>query len=316
MRSGHASRTAEHNALFRALESSLPKNRRLFEDPLARAFLTWPLTVVGRIAPVPGLRDLVRGFIDHRWPGVRSSVVARTKLIDDAISASMDQGMAQLVILGAGYDARAHRLPGLLPMPVFEVDHPDTQRAKQRALRDAHPAVSMNVRYIASDFNRGELESAMAATGYRETVPTIFLWEGVTNYLTEAAVDATLRWCARAASGSLLIFTYVHQDVLTHPHRFVGTDKLFASLAKAGEKLTFGLDPAELAAYLADRGLSLERDIGAAEYRALYFGDEARKMRGHEFYRVAFVRTGGACARPPGSTPAERRGCTSLWERD
>jgi methyltransferase (TIGR00027 family) len=292
MRSGQASRTAEHNALFRALESSLPENRRLFDDPLARACLTWPLTLVGRLAAVPGLRELVRAFIDHRWPGVRSSVVARTRLIDDAITASMDERMAQLVILGAGYDTRAYRLPGLRGMTVFEVDHPDTQRAKQRALRRALPAAPANVRYIAGDFNQRQLSSTMAATGYRETAPTVFLWEGVTGYLTEAAVDATLRWCSQAVAGSLLIFTYAHLDVLTDPTRFVGTDRLFATLANAGEKLTFGIDPATLAGFLGDRGLSLERDIGATEYRELYFRDKARKMRGHEFYRVAFARVG------------------------
>jgi methyltransferase (TIGR00027 family) len=290
MRSGHASRTAEHNALFRALESSRPESRRLFEDPLARAFLTWPLALPARLGVVRGLRESVVWFIDHRWPGVRASVVARTRLIDDAITASVDEGMAQLVILGAGYDSRAYRLPSLRGITVFEVDHPDTQRAKQRALTGAHCVAPTNLRYVASDFNQHQLAPAMAASGYRETVSTVFLCEGVTNYLTDAAVDATLRWCSQGAGGSLLIFTYIHLDVLTNPERFVGTDRLFASLAKVGEKLTFGIDPSTLPEFLADRGLSLERDIGASEYRELYFGDQARKMRGHEFYRVAFAR--------------------------
>jgi O-methyltransferase involved in polyketide biosynthesis len=83
--------------------------------------------------------------------------------------------------------------------------------------------------------------------------------------LTEPAVDATLRWCARAATGSRLLFTYVHRDVLTRPETFVGTERLFASLARAGERLTFGIDPDALPGFLAARGLSLERDVGAAE---------------------------------------------------
>jgi O-methyltransferase involved in polyketide biosynthesis len=82
----------------------------------------------------------------------------------------------------------------------------------------------------------------------------------------------------------------VHLDVLTNPGRFVGTDRLFATLANVGEAFTFGIDPTELPKFLGDRGLSLERDIGAAEYRKLYFKDEARNMRGHESYRVAFAR--------------------------
>ena len=137
----------------------------------------------------------------------------------------------------------------------------------------------------------------MLAAGYRESARTFFLWEGVTNYLTEAAVDTTLRWCARAAPGSLVLFTYVHRDVLTRPGIFVGTDRLFASLAKAREQLTFGLEPSELPGFLAKRGLSLESDVGAAEYRRRYFQDAARKMRGHEFYRVALARVGPHASR-------------------
>ena len=135
----------------------------------------------------------------------------------------------------------------------------------------------------------------MLAAGYREAAPTFILWEGVTNYLTEAAVDTTLRWCSHASPGSLLLFTYVHRDVLTRPGAFIGTERLFASLAKVGEKLTFGIEPSELPEFLAKRGLSLESDVGAAEYRERYFKDAARKMRGHEFYRVALARVG-----PPG----------------
>src|SRR5262249_21136996 len=83
MRDRRPSRTAEHNALFRALETSLPEDRRLFRDPLARAMLTWPLSLVGQLASVPPFRAFALWFIDHRWPGVRTSVVARTRLIDD-----------------------------------------------------------------------------------------------------------------------------------------------------------------------------------------------------------------------------------------
>ena len=101
------------------------------------------------------------------------------------------------------------------------------------------------------------------------------------------------------------------------PHRGqkVPTDSaeeanLFASLEKVGEKLTFGIEPSQLPEFLAERGLSLERDVGAAEYRELYFKDAARKMRGHEFYRVALARVGPPNSRleRSGSTPAAEPG--------
>lgn len=296
MREGRGSRTAEQNALFRALESALPESRRLFEDRLARTFLTWPLTLVARLAVIPGLRELVPWFIDTRWPGVRSSVVARTRLIDDAIAASLVEHIEQLVVLGAGFDSRAYRLPGLRGITVFEVDHPDTQTIKQRALERALSNPPKHVRFVAIDFNQHDLASVMVAAGYRESARTFFLWEGVTNYLTEAAVDTTLRWCSRASPGSLLLFTYVHRDVLTRPSAFIGTKNLFASLERAGERFTFGTEPSQLPEFVAERGLSLENDVGAAEYRERYFGDAARRTRGHEFYRVAFARVGNRAA--------------------
>jgi methyltransferase (TIGR00027 family) len=292
MREGRASSTAEYNALFRALESSRPESRRLFDDPLARHFLALRFALVARLAVVPGLREFVPWFIDHRWPGVRSSVVARTRLIDDAISASLGAHTEQLVILGAGFDSRAYRLPDLRRITVFEVDHPDTQALKRALLDRALSTPPAHVRFIPSDFNQRHLDAAMAAAGYRESARTFILWEGVSNYLTEAAVDSILRWCSRASPGSRLLFTYVHRDVLERPSAFVGTDRLFASLDKVGEKLTFGIDPSELPTFLAERGLFLESDLGAADYRKLYFKDAADDMRGHEFYRVALARIG------------------------
>jgi len=231
-------------------------------------------------------------FIDHRWPGVRSSVVARTRLIDDVMATSLGGHIAQLVILGAGFDARAYRLPRLHDVTVFEVDHPDTQAAKRKVLERILSAPPTHVRFVAIDFDQQKLDAVMAAAGYRESERTFILWEGVTNYLTEAAVDTTLRWCSRASSGSLLLFTYIHRDVLTKPGAFVGTKNLFASLESAGERLTFGIEPSELPKILAARGLSLECDVGATEYRERYFGEAARKIRGHEFYRIALARVG------------------------
>jgi O-methyltransferase involved in polyketide biosynthesis len=97
-----------------------------------------------------------------------------------------------------------------------------------------------------------------------------------------------------------VLFTYVHRDVLTRPHVFAGIDQLFAALERAGERFTFGLEPAEVPAFLTRRGLRLESDVGAAEYRERYYHDAARAMRGHEFYRVAVARVAPREARSGG----------------
>jgi methyltransferase (TIGR00027 family) len=292
MREGRASRTAEQNALFRSLEASRPERERICDDALARHFLTWPLSLVARLAAIPGGTTFACSFIDRRWPGVRSSVVARTRLIDEVMTAALEKGIEQLVILGAGFDSRAYRLPGLGAIDVFEIDHPDTQAAKQRVLKRLFSSLPTHVRFVAVDFTRDDLLSAMRRAGYRDAARTFILWEGVTNYLTDDAVDATLRWCCCASPGSLVLFTYVHRDVLTQPGVFAGTKNLFASLEKAGERFTFGMDPTHVPQYLAERGLLLEQDVGATDYRARYYGAAARSIRGHEFYRAALARVG------------------------
>jgi len=218
---------------------------------------------------------------------VRTAVVARTRLIDDLVSEG-SHGVEQVVVLGAGFDTRAHRLAALRGVAVFEVDHPDTQAAKRRALRAVDPPADL--RLVPCDFQEGRLDEAMAAAGFDPARPTLFLWEGTTNYLTETAVDATLRWCSRAAVGSRLVMTYVHRDVLDHPERFAGTEQLFSTLDHVGERFTFGLDPADTPGFLADRHLALEADLGAAEFRQRCYGDAAHAIRGHEFYRVATAR--------------------------
>jgi O-methyltransferase involved in polyketide biosynthesis len=99
-----------------------------------------------------------------------------------------------------------------------------------------------------------------------------------------------MRWGARTAPGSRLVFTYVHRDVLSKPEIFFGAREMFAVLDRAGERYTFGFEPGAVPDFLAERGLALESDVGAADYRARYLGDRARGIRGHEFYRIAQAR--------------------------
>jgi methyltransferase (TIGR00027 family) len=286
---GKPSRTAEYVALFRAIESTLPPHRRLFEDPFAARFLRPRLALVAELSRLPGVADLISAFIDRRWAGARSSVVARTRLIDDALRNALDHGIEQVVILGAGFDSRAYRLPDLQGVAVFEVDHPDTLAKKRRVLARASVDIPPAVRFVATDFRQDDLGEKMAAAGYSSRVRTFILWEGVTAYLTPFAVDATLSWCAQAAAGSQLLFTYVDRAIVDDPATVARTGKLHDALRAAGERWTFGLDPAELARYLKHRGLELEEDVGSADYRARYLPHLGQSMRNYDFYRLAIA---------------------------
>src|SRR5262249_6233010 len=125
-------------------------------------------------------------------------------------------------------------------------------------------------------------------------LPSFFVCEGVTNYLDAASVDALVRLVGHAAPSSTIAFTYVDRALLDGAREYAGQDAIMATVVRAGEPWTFGLAPGELRSYLAERGLELVEDLGAAEYRERYFGAAARAMRGYEFYRAAVARVPGA----------------------
>jgi methyltransferase (TIGR00027 family) len=276
MKPDRPSRTAQHNALFRAIEQRLPQP--LFADPWARRFLRGRY----RLAALLPAAALARA-IDARWPGPRAAVCVRTRWIDDAIRAALERGLDQLVVLGAGFDARAHRLPGIERVRVFEVDHPATQALKRRVV-GAAPA---HVTYVPVDFSREALPEALAAAGLRADRRTLLLWEGVTNYLDAPTVDATLRFAARA--GQALLFTYVDRAVIDGRGGFEGGAESVAYVEKLGEPFTFGLDPRELGGYLRARGLELERDLPLSAVARLYY-PQAHRPPVSGYYHVVSAR--------------------------
>lgn len=328
-----ASRTAEYVAMYRALETNERRREPLFRDPLATRFLTGSRALAIRLANVPGCREVLERYSDRRAPGARTSAIGRTRFIDDAIRAEIARGTRQVVILGAGYDTRAHRMPELATSTVFEVDRPETQAAKRdrigdptagdqlisettsrsisdrwRELRRRGEAISRmanhgwrvfrgseaeftsspstNVRYVAVNFERDDLSRALSAAGFARDQPAVFIWEGVTNYLDEAAVSAVLDLIGKTAPGSALVFTYIHKGVIDGTKHFEGANVLVESVKQLGEPWRFGLLPSEVGDFVTKFGLALEQDLGADEYRAKY----QVNAPGYAFYRVAIAR--------------------------
>jgi methyltransferase (TIGR00027 family) len=289
MTADNSSETAEYMALFRALESKRSSRMRLFSDPLATDFLRPSLKRAALLARFPGGLTLVEKIADRRIPGARTSAIARTRLIDDLLAEGVGNDLCQIVILGAGFDCRAYRLPSLSSRDVYEVDHPLTLDRKRSQLKKRFGKLPSNLHYVPIDFNRESLGSTLQQAGLKDSAKTVFLWEGVTNYLTAEAVASVLRYVAAFPSGSRLIFTYVHSGALDGTVNFYGAERLLADVAELHEPWTFGMDPDEVSRYLQERGLRLMVDMGASEYRKRYFGSASEDMRGYEFYHVAMA---------------------------
>jgi methyltransferase (TIGR00027 family) len=282
---GQQSRTAQYAAFFRALESRRPARRRLFEDPLAVAFLDGSLRAAVVAAGLPAVGRALPWLLDRWIPGPRPSAVVRTRLIDDALRSAVADGVQQVVILGAGFDTRAYRMPELRRLAVFEVDHPDTQAAKLHVLEGERETRPDGVSYVPVDFDRDELADALTDAGLQSGIATFILWEGVASYLTPEAVDATVRW-ARSVSGpgSHLVLTYVHRGVIDETVQFPHAAAWVRSVARAGEPFVFGFEPADLPDYLTQRGWDLVADLSTTEALVRY-GLPSRRVPG--FYRIA-----------------------------
>lgn len=289
MKQNTASRTAEYMALFRAIESYRPAKHRLFNDPYAFNFLHPSLKAVAFLSRIPVVGGLIPNLIDRRWAGARTSGVARTRLIDDLLARALTQGIEQVVILGAGFDARAYRIADLERVKIFEVDHPDTQAAKQTKLLQSLGALPAHIKFAGCDFNRQSLEETLLRSGFTMAARSFFIWEGVTNYLTEEAVDQTLRFIGKTAPESQLLFTYIHRGVLDGSFSYKSEKNLNRTLKGLREKWTFGWEPSQLAEYLMRRNLRLLEDIGSVEYRGQYLEKSEANLTGYEFYRAALA---------------------------
>jgi methyltransferase (TIGR00027 family) len=239
---------------------------------------------------LPGLRTLMLWGYESKVPGVHYYVQGRTRHFDGVLEAALEEPQpAQLVILGAGLDSRCYRFAHKLKrVRCFEVDHPGTAAWKRKRLArwgGAHD----HVHFVSVDFNTESLSDRLVANGFDFAARTIWLWEGVTMYLPEAAVRATLEVIARTAAGSLLVFDYAIADALEHPERYYGAARTLAQVAQQDEPILFGLDPSRLATFLDGFGFELRGDLqpAALARRYLLKSDGHSLGRPAEFFAIA-----------------------------
>jgi len=133
------------------------------------------------------------------------TMVPRTVAIDEVIRR---HDAEQLVILGAGLDARAWRMPELSHVTVFEVDHAGSQRDKLRRIRD-RPPTALRVIPVEIDLATQPLGAALEQAGFDRQVVSTWVWEGVVPYLTPDAVRSAVAQVAElCAAGSRLVVNY------------------------------------------------------------------------------------------------------------
>lgn len=279
-------------AFARAAYTSAPATLRAASDPIAKLLLPPGISHLAAVLPIAwraprvtqrSLQALGLGFLDH--------VELRTAAIDAAVTDAAALGIVQFVILGAGLDARAYRLHELARSVVFEVDHPATQQYKLRHITGLAPCAK-DVRFVPVDFERDDPGARLAASGHDATVPTFWLWEGVTPYLHPAAIEATVAMIrARSAARSILALTYVPPGALT---RAVGRglERLLLRGARLIREPVYGVMATEAMHALMDRrGLTVQKDTDTRDWALRFWpAEEAHRLAVRERLLVAQVR--------------------------
>ncbi|WP_319406816.1 SAM-dependent methyltransferase [uncultured Desulfosarcina sp.] len=270
MKNQEPSRSAGIIAAHRTMESSKDEHQRVCYDPYARDFLPPGFTVIG---PHDIPEDQALLFFKALVPGFHEFFIARTRYIDDHLQDCLNNGLEQLVILGAGYDSRAYRFNALTDqIKVFEVDRPATQEVKKAKVFERFKALPAHVRYIPVDFVEKDFQTGLLANGYDRQLKTLFIWEGVTMYADAVTVEQTLDFIANnVGNGSGLIFDYTYPEVLAGTLERKEAKEWFKISQKSDEPLLFGISRDNIEKFLTDRGFSNVVSVSSEYFNAAYF---------------------------------------------
>jgi len=283
-------RAAAYMAVLRAIASNLPPDKRKFEDPYAKLFLPPSLKLVEWLSRSVTLNKIISWYIEKRWTGALTSCIARTKLIDNMLTNLVQrEGVNQVIIFGAQYDCRVHRLK-LKEAPMFvEVDDPQKQERKRQILENSTINPKTQMTYLPVNFHKQHLDDVLPGLFHSRHYKTLFIWEGVSNYFTAPVASKIFKYFKTFPSGTTIIFNYVDEEVLYHPDAFPGASNVSKLLQQNNEFWNFGIDPDKLEEFLAAYNLKLIHHADANRYRKMYFGESAEKMKGYEFYRVVMA---------------------------
>lgn len=286
-------RSATAVTALRALSAREPREAVRNPDHLAERFLGPLERLVVALPPA-----LTRRVVESISPGSYAYFLARTRFIDGCLLEALEAGSEQLVILGAGYDSRAHRFErALRGVAVFEVDLPEIQAAKRNRLRALSAEPRANLRYVALDFDVNGLEAALEEAGFDPDRRSLFIWEGVSYFLEARAVRDVLDFVGRRTRrGSAIAFDYALASFVAGDHGTYGGAQIARWIERHDEPFRFGLDPNETASFLRERGLALLADLGPEEIRAAFLtppdGRPVGEPLGH--LRLARARVIGA----------------------
>ena len=246
MQNGNASNTAVFTAVMRAAHQVLDGDPKILEDPIA----------VGLVPGYSGEEIRLREDV-FKQNSLRSIFPLRSRFTEDQLAVAYREGVRQYLILGSGFDTFAYRQPKWASeLRTIEVDHPESQKAKQERLHQLGIIIPENVFFCSVDFEDTALAAGLAISPFAPHLPAHISWLGVSQYLTRPAIEKTFRWVLSLPDLSRIAFSF---DL--HPSCLEGSDReiiesLVSNFAKTDEPWHSLFDPDELREWLLQLGFS------------------------------------------------------------
>ena len=267
--------TAQGVAKQRLIESLAKPDKRVIYDAYAKHFVLGAsiLKLIGHKFSV--------WLGDKIVPGMHEHLISRTRFIDDLIEKSTSIDIEQYVILGAGYDSRAHRLKLPSKLKIFEVDQHEVQERKRSRLPD-NTTNKANVIYISIDFNHQSLKEQLLNAGFDQNKSTIYTLEGVSQYITREALNSTLKVldALNQNSNSKIFISYVNKLLKDDPKACFGVGYsnpekavkfITNGAAKVGEPWISFYSAKEIESLLSQNNFTLIENKTLADLNSKYF---------------------------------------------
>ena len=282
--------TAQGVAKQRLIESLAKPDKRIIYYPYAKNFV-----LGANIIKLMGHRLSV--WLGNKIiPGMHEHLISRTRYIDDLIEKSTFANIEQYVILGAGYDSRAHRLKLPSKLKIFEVDQSEVQELKRLRLPDNMPNRE-SITYVDIDFNHQSLKEQLINVGFDQNKSTIFTLEGVSQYISREALDATLKEVAdlNPNSNSKIFISYVNKLLkedskacfgkgYSKPEKAVSF--ITNSAAKMGEPWISFYSAEEIESILSQNNFTLIENKTLADLNSKYFTPVGRTIPENHIFKL------------------------------
>ncbi|MBO9666117.1 MAG: class I SAM-dependent methyltransferase [Bdellovibrio sp.] len=265
--------TAVRVALWRAIHVQMDPSPHVLTDEIGLKL----------VAPEEGWRERPDMHLQNTAP-FRASIVARARFIDDFVAEQVQQGMSQYVILGAGLDTFAQRMPDVASkLTVFEVDKPDTQAWKRERLQEIGYSLPEWLRSVPVDFENGWWDQLLAS-GFDPKRPAIITSIGVSMYLTLDAVKETLRQMSKLAPGSKFLMTFMLPIDLVDPQDKMGYEFSIKGAQRSGTPFLSFFSPEEMLKLAKDMGFKKVEHQSTASMMKYFAGraDGLRPSTGEE----------------------------------